>query len=46
VAALTREGWQRPEPPGPPVLDTGELAALTAEDHDDPGAPLGVIDNP
>jgi len=45
VAALTREGWQRPEPPGPPVLGTGDLATLTAEDHDDPGSPLRVIDS-
>ena len=42
VAALKREGWQRPEPP---VLATDDLATVTAQDHDDPGAPLRVIDS-
>jgi HD superfamily phosphohydrolase YqeK len=42
VAALRREGWQRPEPP---VLPAGDLAAVAAQDHDDPGAPLRVIDS-
>jgi hypothetical protein len=42
VAALKREGWQRPEPP---LLATDDLAAVTAQDHDDPGAPLRVIDS-
>ncbi|HEX5298805.1 MAG TPA: HD-GYP domain-containing protein [Streptosporangiaceae bacterium] len=42
VAALKREGWQRPEPP---VIATGDLATVTAQDHDDPGAPLRVIDS-
>jgi HD-GYP domain-containing protein (c-di-GMP phosphodiesterase class II) len=41
VAAVKREGWQQPEAP---VLSRGELAALTAQDHDDPTAPLRVID--
>jgi HD superfamily phosphohydrolase YqeK len=45
VAALKREGWQRPGPPGPRMLGTDELATLTAEDHDDPGSPLRVIDS-
>jgi hypothetical protein len=45
VAALRREGWARPEPPEPSVLATGDLAAITAQDHDDPGAPLRVIDS-
>jgi len=45
VAALKREGWQRPEPPEPPVLAADDLAAVTAQDHDDPGAPLRVIDS-
>jgi hypothetical protein len=42
VAAVKREGWHRPEPP---VLATDDLAALTAQDHDDPGVPLRVIDS-
>ena len=42
VAALKREGWQRPEPP---VIATDNLATVTAQDHDDPGAPLRVIDS-
>ena len=45
VAALKREGWQRPEPPGPPVLASDDLAAITAQDHDDPAVPLRVIDS-
>ena len=39
VAALKREGWQRPEP----VITADDLT--TAQDHDDPGAPLRVIDS-
>jgi len=40
LAALDREGWQPPEPPVP-SLD--ELAVATsAQDHDDPTAPLRV----
>jgi len=42
VAALRREGWQHPEPP---VLAADDLATVTAQDHDDPGAPLRVIDS-
>jgi HD superfamily phosphohydrolase YqeK len=42
VAAIKREGWQRPEPPD---LPDDELATITAQDHDDPGAPLRVIDS-
>ncbi len=45
VAALKREGWQRPEPPEPPMLATDELAPVAAQDHDDPAAPLRVIDS-
>jgi HD-GYP domain-containing protein (c-di-GMP phosphodiesterase class II) len=45
VAALKREGWQRPEPTGPPVLASDDLAAITAQEHDDSGAPLQVIDS-
>ena len=42
VAALKRHGWQLPEPP---VIAADDLAAVTAQDHDDPGAPLRVIDS-
>jgi hypothetical protein len=42
VAALKRDGWQRPQPP---VLAADDLAAVTAQDHDDPAAPLRVIDS-
>ena len=42
VAALRREGWLRPEPP---VLADDDLATVAAQDHDDPGAPLRVIDS-
>ena len=42
VAALKREGWPRPEPR---VLAADELAIVTAQDHDDPGAPLRVADS-
>jgi hypothetical protein len=42
VAAIRREGWQRPEAPD---LAGDELATIAAQDHDDPGAPLRVIDS-
>jgi HD-GYP domain-containing protein (c-di-GMP phosphodiesterase class II) len=42
VAAIRREGWQHPEPT---VLAAGDLDAVPALDHDDPGAPLQVIDS-
>ena len=42
VAALKRHGWQLPEPP---VIAADDLAAVTVQDHDDPGAPLRVIDS-
>ena len=42
VAALKREGWQHPEPP---VLAADDLATVTAQDHDDPAAPLRVVDS-
>jgi len=42
VAALKREGWPRPEAP---VVAADDLATVTAQDHDDPGAPLRVIDS-
>jgi len=42
VAAIKREGWDRPEPP---VIGADDLAAIAGHDHDDPGAPLRVIDS-
>jgi hypothetical protein len=42
VAALKREGWPRLEPP---VLASDDLPVVAAQDHDDPGAPLRVIDS-
>jgi hypothetical protein len=42
VAAIKREGWQGPQPRD---LAEDELATITAQDHDDPGAPLRVIDS-
>jgi hypothetical protein len=42
VAAVKREGWQRPEPP---LLTADDLAEISAQEHDDPGAPLRVIDS-
>jgi hypothetical protein len=42
VAAIERDGWQRPEPP---VIAAGDLAAIAGHDHDDPSAPLRVIDS-
>jgi hypothetical protein len=43
VAAIKREGWQHPEPPM--LAAEEELATVTAQDHDDPSAPLRVIDS-
>jgi HD domain len=42
VAAIKREGWQHSEPRD---LADDELATITAQDHDDPGTPLRVIDS-
>ena len=42
VRALHRDGWERPEPVSPPVSGTD---AVTAQDHDDPTAPLRVIES-
>jgi HD-GYP domain-containing protein (c-di-GMP phosphodiesterase class II) len=42
VAAIKRDGWQRPEPP---VLAAEDLTTIAAQDHDDPAAPLRVIDS-
>jgi len=41
VAAIKRDGWQSPEPP---VLAADDLTTIAAQDHDDPAAPLRVID--
>jgi hypothetical protein len=41
VAAVKRDGWQQPDAP---VLPADELTTMTAQDHDDPAAPLRVID--
>jgi HD-GYP domain-containing protein (c-di-GMP phosphodiesterase class II) len=41
IAALETEGWRLPEPgPEPP-----DRRAVTAQDHDDPTAPLQVIES-
>jgi hypothetical protein len=42
VAAVRRDGWQQPDVP---VLAADELSTITAQDHDDPTAPLRVIDS-
>jgi hypothetical protein len=41
IAALEREGWQQPDPPAAPA----DGQTVTAQDHDDPTAPLRVIEN-
>jgi hypothetical protein len=40
LAALDREGWQQPDPPTAPA----DSQTVTAQDHDDPTAPLRVIE--
>jgi HD domain len=42
IAALEREGWPLPGPAARPT----DLATVTVKDHDDPTAPLRVIDVP
>jgi hypothetical protein len=42
VAAVRRDGWQQPDVP---VLAADELTTITVQDHDDPTAPLRVIDS-
>jgi HD-GYP domain-containing protein (c-di-GMP phosphodiesterase class II) len=42
ITALSREGWRIPERPVPPV----DTATVTAQDHDDPTAPLQVVEGP
>jgi len=41
VAAIKREGWQRPESP---AVSSEELVTMPVQDHDDPTAPLRVMD--
>ncbi len=41
IAALHREGWRVPERAAPPV----DRQTVTAQDHDDPTAPLRVIES-
>jgi hypothetical protein len=40
VAALRRDGWQLPAPPPAPL----DRELVTAQDHDDPTAPLRVVE--
>ncbi len=40
VAALRRDGWDLPEPPSVPL----DRELVTAQDHDDPTAPLRVVE--
>jgi hypothetical protein len=40
IAALGRDGWRLPEPGAFPA----DLATVTVQDHDDPTAPLRVVD--
>jgi HD-GYP domain-containing protein (c-di-GMP phosphodiesterase class II) len=42
VTALQRDGWERPAPVSPPDAGDGQVAA---QDHDDPTAPLRVVEN-
>jgi len=42
VAAVRRDGWQQSDVP---ALAADELTTITAQDHDDPTAPLRVIDS-
>jgi hypothetical protein len=42
IAALERDGWRLPEPAAEPA----DKATVTVQDHDDPTAPLRVVDIP
>jgi hypothetical protein len=42
IKALDREGWELPEPAARPA----DVGTITAQDHDDPTAPLQVVDLP
>jgi HD superfamily phosphohydrolase YqeK len=41
IAALDREGWKLPEPAAAPL----DHQTVTAQDHDDPTAPLRVVES-
>ena len=41
VTALQRDGWERPAPVAPPPGPDG----ITAQDHDDPTAPLRIVES-
>jgi HD superfamily phosphohydrolase YqeK len=41
VTALQRDGWERPAPVSPPSGPDG----ITAQDHDDPTAPLRIVES-
>ena len=43
VSALEREGWDRPRTPA--VVPPGFAGGMTAQDHDDPTAPLRVVES-
>jgi putative nucleotidyltransferase with HDIG domain len=43
VSALEREGWDRPRKPA--VVPPGFAGGMTAQDHDDPTAPLRVVES-
>ena len=42
VTALQRDGWERPAPVMPP---SGRTDGITAQDHDDPTAPLRIVES-
>jgi hypothetical protein len=42
VTALQRDGWERPAPVTPP---SGPADGITAQDHDDPTAPLRIVES-
>jgi len=42
IAAVEERGWTLPDPVGQPA----DLGTVTAQDHDDPTAPLQVVDIP
>ena len=42
VTALQRDGWERPAPVTPPADRTD---GVTAQDHDDPTAPLRIVES-
>jgi HD-GYP domain-containing protein (c-di-GMP phosphodiesterase class II) len=41
ISALQREGWRLPEPAAAPL----DHQTVTAQDHDDPTAPLQVVES-